>query len=314
MMVNIKKYSKKQISLGVVIVVGVAVLAMVLLYILSSSFREDISDFYYSAYYNFVIDPSMTTVANKRANLPYCSGLDRMQKLDVYAPKNIDTPTTVVMYVHGGGWIGGDKSNPFVADYGAEVVRHGMTFISINYRLAPQFTYPAQNKDIDCAISYLNANTKTLNINMTKFAIMGDSAGGQLASMAALTSPYKKQIKAVVDFYGPADVWAQVTRKPTPDKWAIDYLGTAKDEVLARQASPLFADLRGAPPFLIFHGLNDRTVYYAQSLNFEARLKAAGVDATLVGVKNGNHYFTAQSQPSLNAIEAQMIAFLNKHL
>jgi len=313
-MIKIKNFSKKQILPAVAAIFGLMVLVATVLYVFYPSFKEDVNGLYYSTYDNFVIDPSLTVVADKKANLSYCGNSDRMQKMDVYTPKNLDRAAPVVMYIHGGGWIGGDKSNPFVADYGAEIVKHGMAFISVNYRLAPQFTYPAQNEDIDCAISYLNVNAKTLNIDMTRLAIMGDSAGGQLASMSALTSPHKKQIKAVVDFYGPADVWAQVTRKPTPDKWAINYLGTANDETLARKASPMFANLAGAPPFLILHGMNDRTVYYAQSVNFEARLKAAGVDATLVGVKNAGHYFTTQSQPSLNDIEAQMIAFLNRHL
>lgn len=313
-MIKLKHISRKQISLAVAIVLGLFLLLTVLLYLFYPSFQEDVNDLYYSTYDNFVIDPSMATVADKKANLSYCGGVNHMQKMDVYTPKNIDKVVPVVMYIHGGGWIGGDKSNPFVADYGAEIVKRGMAFVSVNYRLAPQFTYPAQNEDIDCAIAYLNSKAAILNIDMTKFAVMGDSAGGQLASMAALTSPYKKQIKAVVDFYGPADIWAQVTRKPQPDKWAINYLGSATDESLARRASPLFANLRGAPPFLIFHGMNDRTVYYVQSVNFEARLKAAGVDAMLVGVKDAGHYFTAKSQPNLNSIEAQMIAFLDKYL
>ena len=314
MMIKLKNFSKKQILLMAVAIFGLVIMVAVLLYVFYPSFKEDVDNLYYSTYYNFVIDPGLTSVANKKANLLYCDKSDRMQKMDVYTPKNLDKAAPVVMYIHGGGWIGGDKSNPFVADYGAEIVKHNMAFISVNYRLAPQFTYPAQNEDIDCAISYLNANTKTLKIDMARVALMGDSAGGQLASMVALTSQYKKQIKAVVDFYGPADVWAQVTRKPTPDKWAINYLGTANNEPLARRASPMFASLAGAPPFLIFHGINDRTVYYAQSVNFEAKLKAAGVDATLVGVKNAGHYFTDQSQPSISAVEAQMITFLNKNL
>ncbi len=313
-MITLKNLSKKQFIQASVASLGLIIFGLIFLYVFLPSFKEDIHDLYYSAYYDFVIDPNLSTVADKKANLSYCGTSDRMQKLDVYVPKNLDKAVPVVVYIHGGGWISGDKSNPFVTDYGAEIVKNGFAFVSINYRLAPHFTYPAQNEDVNCAISYLNTNAKALNINTAQLAVMGDSAGGQLASMAALTSPYKTQIKAVVDFYGPADIWAQVTRKPTPDKWAINYLGTANNENLARQASPMFADLKGSPPFLILHGQNDQTVYYAQSVNFEAKLKAAGVDATLVGVKNAGHYFTDKSQPSISSIESQMIVFLNKHL
>ena len=313
-MAKIKILTKKQISLIAATLACLIILLAGFFYAFNTSFKEDVNELYYSTYYNFFIDPSMTTVADKKANIAYCDTASRQQKMDIYLPKHLDGPVGAVMYVHGGGWISGDKSNPFLADYGAEVVKSGLAFISVNYRLAPYVVYPAQNQDVDCAIAYLKTHGASLNIDMSHFGIMGDSAGGQLASMAALTSPDKNLIKAVVDFYGPADVWAQVTRRPTPDKWAIDYLGTSTDEALARRASPLFANLRGAPPFLIFHGLNDRTVYYAQSLNFDARLKAAGVDATLVPVQNAGHFFTVHSRPSLNAIEAQMITFLKQHL
>ena len=300
------------LSLVVLVIVGAATAAV--LYRVNDSFREEVDDIHSETYSNLFIDPTMNGMAEVKRNIPYCNTTSSFQKLDVYTPNKSETPRPVVVYIHGGGWSTGDKSNPFVVDYGAEIVKNNMAFISINYRLAPKEVYPAQNQDVDCALAYIITHANELHVDVSKLALIGDSAGSELAAMAALTSPSKSIIRAVIDCYGPADIWAQITRKPRADQWAINYIGSKTNESLAKKASPLYATLEGAPPFLIMHGTNDATVHYDQSLNFATKLTAAGVDVTLVPVKNANHYFSGKSQPTINQIEAQMIAFLKQHL
>lgn len=310
-----RKLSKKRIlvlSLGTFLVA--CAVTLILSYRFNNGFREEVDDIYNSVYSNVFIDPTMNSVADVKRNIPYCNTISNFQKLDVYTPKQSDTPRPVVVYIHGGGWSTGDKANPFVVDYGAEIVRNGMAFISINYRLAPKAVYPAQNQDVDCALAYISTHAHELNVDASKLALLGDSAGGELAAMAALTSPSKSAVRAVVNFYGPSDIWAQITRKPRPDQWAINYIGSATNETLAKQASPAYAKLEGAPPFLIMHGTNDKTVHYDQSSSFATKLTAAGVDVTLVPVQNANHYFSTKSQPTINQLETQMVAFLKQHL
>lgn len=290
------------------------ILTPILLYTFNDGFREAINDLRHTTYSNLVIEPTMNDVATIRSNIPYCNGTSKFQKLDVYTPKQSNDARPAVVYIHGGGWSSGDKSNPFVVDYGAELVHSNIVFISINYRLAPKAVYPAQNQDVDCALAYILAHSSELHVDASKIALMGDSAGAELAAMAALTSANKAAIRAVVDFYGPADIWAQITRKPRADQWAINYIGSATNQALARQASPAFADLTGAPPFLIMHGTDDQTVHYDQSTNFAQLLRAAGDDVTLVPVQHANHYFSKKSSPNINDIEAQMISFLKQHL
>jgi len=291
-------------------------LAVVLLtlYKFNTDFRDTVDDAYRNTYYGAFVDPTMASMADIKLNVAYCNSSDTFQKLDVYTPKRSDEARPLVVYIHGGGWSSGDKANPFVVDYGAEIVRNNFAFISVNYRLAPKSPYPAQNQDVDCALAYIIAHAAELHVDAAKIALIGDSAGGQLAAMAALTSPSKARVKAVVDFYGPADIWVQVTRKPRVDKWAIDYIGGANNEKQARQASPLYASLAGAPAFLIMHGTNDKTVYYDQSVKFAAKLKAANVDVTLVPVANANHYFSTTSKPTIDVIKADVVDFLQQHI
>jgi len=309
-----RKFSKHHLLLliaGSLVVIAVTLLS---LYKFNATFRDAVEDAYRASYYGTFVDPTMNGVADVKRNVEYCHSDDTFQKMDVYTPKHSDEAKPAVVYIHGGGWSSGDKANPFVVDYGAEIVRNNFAFISINYRLAPKSAYPTQNQDVDCALAYIVAHADELHINVSKLALIGDSAGGQLAAMAALTSPSKANVKAVIDFYGPADIWVQVTRKPRADKWAIDYVGGATNEKKAHQASPLYANLSGAPAFLIMHGTNDKTVNYDQSVKFAAKLKAANVDVTLVPVANANHYFSSTSKPTIDVIKADVVDFLQQHI
>ena len=284
------------------------------LYTWNPSFRDAVDDIYSTGYYGVFVDPMMNGVADVRRNVAYCGTDSSFQELDVYTPKHQDRARPAVVYIHGGGWSTGDKANPFVASYGTDIVKHDFAFVSVNYRLAPQSIYPAQNQDVDCALAYIVAHADELRIDVTKIALIGDSAGGQLAAMAALTSPSKSHVRAVVSFYGPADVWVQITRKPRADKWAVNYIGSANNEIRARQASPLYANLAGAPPFLIVHGVNDQTVRYDQAVTFTAKLKAANVDVTLLPVQNANHYFSSKSRPDIGTVTTRVVDFLKQHI
>ena len=294
--------------------VAVLVICGLFAYRLSQPFREEVDDLYYSTYANVVVDPVMTTIADRITNVAYCGTTNLQQMLDVYTPKQNESAQPTVIYIHGGGWSSGNKANSLVTDYGAEIVKGGLSFVSINYRLAPAYRYPAQNQDVNCAIRYLVQHAASLHINMDKVGLFGDSAGAELAAMTALTSPDKARIKAVVELYGPSDIWAQITRKPRADQWAINYIGNANNQALAQEASPLYANLAGAPPFLLFHGINDQTVHYDQSVNFSHMLQRAGVHVTLVPVTNANHSFGASSMPNRNAIESQTVQFFTTHL
>ena len=308
------KLTKKQVILSRICAFLLVVTSIVFIYRFNDDFQELVDDTFYANYYTFFVDPSMAGVANIQRNVAYCNTTSNFQKLDVYTPKHDDVARPVVVYIHGGGWSTGDKSNPFVVDYGAEIVKSDLAFISINYRLAPRSVYPAQNQDVNCALTYIKLHAQQLHIDASRVALIGDSAGGQLAAMAALTSPDKALVHAVVEFYGPSDIWGQITRTPQADQWAINYVGSATNEALAREASPLYAQLGGAPAFLLLHGVNDKTVHYDESVKFAEKLRAAHVDVTLVPVQRADHYFSNASIPSINQIETQAVQFLKQRL
>ena len=102
--------------------------------------------------------------------------------LDVYHPANIEqlTPLPVIVWIHGGGWISGDKEH--ARGYYKRLASHGYTVISIQYQFAPEAIYPAQLEQINHAMTYIQENAKTLKINPNEIFIAGDSAGANLVS------------------------------------------------------------------------------------------------------------------------------------
>src|SRR5215469_2929791 len=160
--------------------------------------------------------PSATvpfTLGTAHLNLPYCNS----QRLDLYIPRTAVTrPLPIAMYAHGGGMTAGDKSNlnPVFLDALASA---GYAVVSVNYRLAPQFKYPAQIEDVKCAIRYLRAKAPKYGLSGSEIFAFGTSVGGQLVALAALTGPHSafdagpyaaepSNLAAVVDMFGPANL------------------------------------------------------------------------------------------------------------
>jgi acetyl esterase/lipase len=136
------------------------------------------------------------------------------EKMDIYLP-NTTGPYPVVIWIHGGRYLVGDKSS-IDHNFIEEALKRGYAVVSINYRLAEEAKYPAQIYDVKAAIRFLRANSETYNLNPDKFAISGSSAGGGLAALAGTSADVQElqndslgygnvsnRVQAVVDLKGP---------------------------------------------------------------------------------------------------------------
>src|SRR4249920_3473607 len=153
-------------------------------------------------------------------NIPYNNDTLQKHLLDIYLPANAKGKLPLVILIHGGGWLSNDK----YADMGymkktvAEIVASGFALASIDYRFSTQALFPAQIQDCNRAVSFLYDNADKYGFDMDRFAVMGFSAGGHLASLLGLSlnnhvkgffmpgASKSFTIKAVVDFYGPAEL------------------------------------------------------------------------------------------------------------
>jgi acetyl esterase/lipase len=238
-----------------------------------------------------------------KLDIVYCTANNVALKMDMYVPRGKgEGPFPVAMYIHGGGWTGGDKANGEGMSDAVELIGRGYIVASVNYRLAPQYKFPAQIEDVKCAVRHLRANAATYHLDAGRVGTWGTSAGGHLAALLATTSAsdgfegtggygdQSSRVQAVVDMFGPADLRREF--EGANQRIVQQVFGaTSNDDPLVANASPVTHVSSDDPPFLILHGEQDRLVPPAQSRELYDRLTAAGVKASLVMVANAGHSF-----------------------
>lgn len=240
--------------------------------------------------------------------------------MDIYHPANAASNTALVIFIHGGGWSGGDKLDGRQTFEIPALVAAGYTAASLNYRLAPEHQFPVMIEDVKCAIRSFRAHAQEYNINPDRIGVWGASAGGHLVSLLGLTDEnagfergeyldQSSRVQAVVDLFGPANL--------TTD-FSTAYI-ELKDSVFGDfdlvKASPITYASPDDPPFLILQGDRDPVVPLNQSQLLHEALIAAGVDSQLVIVTNGNHGFTrSDMSPSREEITQMILEFFDHHL
>ena len=227
--------------------------------------------------------------------------------LDIYRPGAQGTP--VVLYVHGGGWIHGDKHEDGDKRL-APLASHGVTVVAVDYRLAPDAVFPQQLHDLKGAVRWLRAHGARLGLDTGRLGIWGASAGAYLGSLLALSEDdsalegsvggnldQSSAVQAVVHWFGAADLAASAARSELearllPFRFEADLLGTADPVELAERArgfSLLSRVSPQAPPFLIAHGDRDRIVPPSEGLSLHDALGRAGARSRLVLLAGAGH-------------------------
>jgi acetyl esterase/lipase len=253
-------------------------------------------------------------------DITYCTMDNVDLKLDLYFPKSLNGPTPIAVFVHGGGWSSGDKSAGAGALDFSALLDAGFIVGSVDYRLAPQYQFPAMIEDVKCAIRFLRANAGNYNINPDKIGVWGGSAGGHLVSMLGVTDSsagfdvgqhldQSSRVQAVVDMFGPADLTTGFSSAYVNLRSSV--FGTFD---LAK-ASPVTYITSEDPPFLILQGDADTTVPLSQSQEFYDKLTAAGVSAQLVIVHGGPHGLGSPNEsPSRAELTNMIVQFFEAHL
>lgn len=213
---------------------------------------------------------------------------------DLYRSDAFDGPRPLVVMVHGGSWNAGDSTQlPAINQY---LAARGYVVAAPIYRLAPDHTFPAALDDVRACIAHLREHARRYRIDLGRIALMGRSAGGHLALLAAFSDP---EIRGVVAYYAPNDMrwsWAHPS-----NRWVLDsprllreFLGGTPDEAPEAYdgASPLrMTD--GAPPTLLVHGTTDELVFAEQSRRLDRALGEAGVPRLYIELPWATHGFDA---------------------
>jgi acetyl esterase len=238
--------------------------------------------------------------------------------LDAYVPTATTTKRPVIVLVHGGAWRGGDKSN-FVGD-GMKLAALGYVAFSVNYRLTPQYPYPAAVNDVEAAVRWVRAaaQVKRYAIDPTRVGAIGSSAGGHLVGMLATLGhgslAKRARINAAVSWSGPMDfrLWPLAALSAT--SLGTDVLSfldcppgvTNCPNVVA--ASPISHIDKTDAPMLLANSENE-LVGLNHATTMDAALQAAGVTEQLVVFPGGRH-----AQEFADDIWPQTIAFLEQYV
>jgi acetyl esterase/lipase len=255
-------------------------------------------------------------------SLVYSKAGDVELQLDLARPAEGDGPFPAVVCIHGGAWQAGKRQDcAFVAE---ALARNGFVAVTISYRFAPKYTFPAQIEDCKAAVRWLRANAARYKIDADRIGAIGFSAGAHLACLLGVTDPAaglegdggnpseSTRLQAVVSVFGPTDF--TVANWPADSMRVIEPLlgGTqAEKPDVYRRASPITWVTKDSPPFLFIHGDKDPIVRLDQSQMMQAKLQAAGVPAELIVLEGEGHGWGGEK---MKTTLEQSVGFFGKHL
>jgi acetyl esterase/lipase len=258
-----------------------------------------------------------------KTGIEYTNPDDQHLQLNLAMPKTGDGPFPAIVCIHGGGFRAGKRES-----YDSQCLRLaqcGYVALTVSYRLAPKYPFPAAIHDVKAAVRWARANAAKYRIDPERIGVTGGSAGGHLAQFLAVTADVKQfegeggnanqssQVACVVNVYGPSDFTKSYGKSVDAAVVLPLFLGgnleTARQKHI--QASPLYWVTPNAAPNLCIHGTEDKYVAHEQAVWLIDRLKAAGVEAELLTLEGAGHGF---KDKDAQTAEKALIAFFDRHL
>ncbi len=261
--------------------------------------------------------PGRTSALEPNETVTFCEPVEGVELLmDIYYPvgHSAEDEAPAIVYVHGGGWTTGTRTAGEGIRYFRGLLESGFVIFAVDYRLSPEYQFPAHIQDVQCAVRHIRANAGSYGIDSTRIGAIGGSAGGHLVNLLGTAEDgdfemvggyedYSSDVSVVVSLFGASDF--SDPNMATHNEGHAEVFGTADPESDELQAaSPVNYVSSDDATFLILHGEDDPVVPISQSQIFSAALEAAGVDVTFVTVENAGHGFSpTDGVPSPSATE-----------
>lgn len=259
----------------------------------------------------------------------YCTIGGESSVMDVYVPgASHQRPLPVAVHVHGGGYTSGHRSTSFwFPDIAQTLLDRGYLVVSLDYRLAPTFKYPAQIQDVKCAIRHLRANADLYGLDPDRIGAWGSSAGGQLVALLGTADARSafdngggfqgesSKVRAVVAMSAITDFTRTAELNDNYSKEFPSWPDPQSPEL--REASPTTYISADDGPFMFIVGDEDDLVLPVQSQRMSQLLRDANVTSSVLVVAHANHGLEPVSgpiMPSAATIIGRMADFFDEHL
>ncbi|MBC8215538.1 MAG: alpha/beta hydrolase [Candidatus Marinimicrobia bacterium] len=268
------------------------------------------------------VKPPIPPTVIEYRDIVYKTTESRPLKLDIYHPRNLDKPTPVLIFIHGGAWKSGDKSD--YLRYLVDFAERGYVTVSLSYRFSQEAVFPAAVKDVKCALKWIRSHAEDYFIDPNQIAVIGGSAGGHLAMMIGYSpeteifegncdcDSISSRVNAVVNLYGAVDLTTDFAIAQQSAKQFIG--GEYNDHKEAYQnASPINYITKDDPPTLIFHGTLDTIVPVDQADILTDKLTKVGAPFIYHRLKGWPH--TMDAAMSVNQFcQSEMMKFFETYV
>ena len=253
-------------------------------------------------------------------NVTYHVASKQENKLDLYVPRGATGPTPVLMYIHGGGWVGGTKESSVLRIL--PYLEMGWAVANVEYRLGAVARAPAAVEDGLCALRWVIRNAGQYNLDTSRIVTTGNSAGGHLALTTGMIpasagldrecpGSEELSVAAIINWYGITEV-GDLLDGPNIRSYAVEWMGSLENRFeIAERVSPMTYVRAGLPPTLTIHGDADPTVPYQHAIALHEKLDELGVPNVLHTVPGGGHGGFDREQTL--AIFETIRSFLSQH-
>jgi len=271
-----------------------------------------------------------TTNVVVEKDITYGKGGTEDLKLDLARPEHADGLLPGIVYIHGGGWSGGNRT-AYENDI-QEAAKRGYVAVTIEYRLTQpdksgkaKYPFPAQIEDCKCAVRWLRANAEKYHVDPNRIGATGGSAGGHLSLLVGVTGSEKKfdgmggnpdassKVQCVVNYFGPTDLPRMYGYEKRVDGLLNTLVGGTPQQRADqyKEASPVTYVTKDICPILSIHGTADKLVPVDQAVEFDAAMKKTGATSELMILEGQGHGFMG---PAARKARDATFAFFDKHL
>ena len=266
--------------------------------------------------------PKVPAGVRYEQDIEFGRGGDTPLHLDIARPENAAKPAPCIVFIHGGGWRGGNFKVhvPQILDF----AKQGYVAATVQYRLVPKGRFPAQIEDVKCAVRYLRANADKYGLDKERIGAIGFSAGAHLSMLLGVMDEKdglegsgghageSSKVQAVVAFFGPTDL----ARKDFPanvNGMIYDFLDGLPDDKpeVFKAASPITYVDKADAPILIYQGTKDALVPHSQAALMADAMTNAGLAGRVELLLGANHGW---GQPELDRTLKGSLEFFAEHL